>query len=155
MEPTTSFVMTSLVLYQPDAVLKERIGGVGSLGSYLKELRSEAGRVFASVSKADGVSGSIVVAVKPGGLSRFWLVLGSNKLPRGLETSLLDRLTAVRAVSVSGGPIAVALNFDAWGGGQPILSEGEHIPIPEEWRKAMKGRPPGVIPDAPLQVLWP
>jgi len=153
--PSQGFVMTSVALYQPDAVLKERLGDVAPLSSYLRELQSEAARVFVSVPKSSGVTGSIVVAVKPGGLSRFWLVLGSSRLPPGFEAALVARLAAVKSMSVKGGPVAVALNFDAWGGGQPILTGGEHVPIPNEWRTAMKGKPAGVLPDAPLQVLWP
>jgi hypothetical protein len=150
------FSVTSIALYQPDDVLRDRVGtDARDFARYLKALEAAAESSFASLSNADGVTGSIVVALKPGGLARFWLVLGDNKLPLGLRETLLEGLASITPISVTNGPVAAALNFDAWGGGQPILGPGEVIPIPEEWRNALVGSPPGVLPDAPLKAIWP
>ncbi len=155
-QTNNAFVSTSLTLYQPDGVLRERTGNnVVPLSSYVKELNSAAEKAFASVPRSPGVTGSIVVAVKPGKLSRFWLVLGKNKLPKGLAESLLKQLSAITPLQVSKGPIAIAINFNAWGGGQPILAPNEQFPIPDEWQAAMQGQTSGVIPDAPLHIIWP
>ena len=150
------FMLTSVALYQPDPVLRERMGADATpLSTYLKALQAEASAVFSNAGGGAGTSGSIVVAVKPGGQSRVWLVLGQNKLNAALRGALITRLQAVQPVVAVTGPIAFALNFNAWGAGTPILQPGEHVPIPEEWKAAMKGQPAGVIPDAPLRVLWP
>jgi hypothetical protein len=145
------FAVTSIALYQPDSVLRERVGtDAREFAKYLKALEAAAEVAFASLSNADGVTGSIVVALKPGGLARFWLVLGSNRLPQGLQETLLEGLASIPPLSVANGPVAAALNFNAWGGGRPILAAGELVPIPEEWRSAV-----GVLPDAPLKIVWP
>lgn len=150
------FAVTSIALYQPDDVLRDRVGtDTQEFAKYLKALEVAGEGAFASFSNADGATGSIVVALKPGGLARFWLVLGGNKLPPGLREALLEGLASIPPVSVANGPVAAALNFDAWGGGKPILSTGEALPIPEEWRSALGGSLPGVRPDAPLKMVWP
>jgi hypothetical protein len=150
------FMLTSVALYQPDPVLRERMGADATpLSNYIKALQAEASAIFSNAERGDGLSGSIVVAVKPGGQSRVWLVLGQNKLDPALREALIARLQRVQPVVAVSGPIAFALNFNAWGAGTPILQPAEHIPIPEEWKAAMKGQPAGVMPDAPLEVLWP
>ena len=152
----SSFVMTSVALYQTNDTLNERIGAdIKPLSQYIKSIKAEAEKIFASASPADGATGSIVVAIKPGGLSRFWLVLGDNKLPDTLKESLLRGLSAIKPISVINGPVAVAVNFDVWGGGKPILGPDEMVAIPNEWRSAMQNQPAGVLPDAPLKIIWP
>ena len=132
-ESNGAFVSTSLTLYQPDAALRTRIGNdVAPLGSYVLALTTIADRAFSSVPHAPGVTGSIVVAVKPGGLSRFWLVLGNNELPKGLQEALLKELASVKPLAVNNGPVAFAINFDAWGGGQTNLAPNEPFPYPRD-----------------------
>jgi hypothetical protein len=149
-----AFVVTGYTLYQPESVLGERVGSAGVLAAYLKELQGATSEVIGSAPRAEGASGSLVIAVKPGNTSRFWLV-GVTALSPEVRAKLMKALEAVHPLDVRGGPIAVAMNFNAWGGSPPSASQ-QSPPIPDEWEKAIKGaKAPMALPDGVLQVVWP
>ena len=145
--------MDTLILYQPDKILKERLATDASLlADYALRVEAEANKVLAMEEPQKGVSGAIVIAIKPGEQSRIWLVLGENTFPETLKETLLEKLSAIEAIPVKKGPIAIGLKFDAWGGGKPL--EESH-PIPNEWKEAVKNESAHIFPDTPLAVLWP
>lgn len=147
------FSMKTLILYQSDEILKERLAtGADMLAKYAMRIEAEANKIFLSTNPSQRYSGAVVITVKPGGQSRVWLALGDNDLPDTLKNTLLEKLTAIKSIPVKKGPIAFALKFDAWGGGKPLE---ETFPIPDEWRKVMKNQADSIIPDAPLAILWP
>jgi len=147
------FVVKSLALYQPNDVLVARLGAdAAPLGSYVKQIEARESALFASSTKHPGVSGAIVIAIKPGRQSRAWLVLGSSEIPASLALQVTTEAEVVFPVSVRLGPIAVAIMFDAWGGGQPVTDREHPAPLPLEWRRTSARE---VIPDGPLARVWP
>jgi hypothetical protein len=147
------FTMTSLALYQPEEMLPIRFGGdVGPLADYVEALVAAADRTFAGAKRGTGVSGALVVALRPGRRSKVWLALGDNRLDDELRRALIAALEAVPPVEVHGGPFAFNLNFEAWGGGTPATSPESPLAIAPEWRGVKVS---GVMPDAVLDVLWP
>lgn len=147
------FSMDAIILYQEEKILKERLATDASLlAEYALRIEAEAREVFAKEEPQKGVSGAIVIAIKPGKLSRLWLVSGENAFPETLKETLLKKLSVIEAIPVKKGPIAIGLEFAAWGGGTPLQ---ETHPIPKEWKEATQNQPDGVVPDAPLAVLWP
>jgi hypothetical protein len=145
---------TALSLYQPEAVLKARVDN-RLLAGYVHEVSGAARAVFSSAPRGPGVTGAIVVAVKPGGGSRVWLVLGDNTLATATAEALVRRAGALAPLAVQNGPVAFALNFEAWGGGKPITTAQQPRPVPEDWARAIAGVPDAVLPDAALAKLWP
>jgi hypothetical protein len=146
------FAVKKLVLYQPNEVLVARLGSdAGPLGGYIKQIEIRESTVFANAGQHPGTSGAIVVAVRPGKQSRAWIVLGSNSIPAALVSQIKAEAEAVLPVSVQRGPVAFAILFDAWGGGQPVTDAAHPIPVPPEWR----GSVPEMLPDGPLSRVWP
>ena len=147
------FAVKSLALYQPNDVLVARLGtDAAPLASYVKQIEARETALFANSTKHPGVSGAIVIAIKPGRQSRAWLVLGSSGVPASLALQVAAEAEAVFPVSVRLGPIAVAIMFDAWGGGQPVTDREHPAPVPPEWRGTSARE---VIPDGPLARIWP
>jgi hypothetical protein len=147
------FVMTSAALYQPNDVLVERLGDASGLASYAKALVAAASDEISKWPSRTPVQGILVVAVKPNGGVRVWLVVPKGSMPDAQSIALKRDLEAVApVVAVRIGPVAFAINFSAWGAAP---ATPEPPPIPDEWRAAMEGRPAGVIPDAVLAVIWP
>ena len=145
----SSFQMVSIVLYLPDQAMWERGPTVEALAAYVKGLVSRANETLAAQPPRPGVSGAVVMGLKPPSQSRMWLVLGDNKRQGELASILQAPLESVPAPSVSG-LNAFAINFDAWGGGERLPSQ---IPVPDEWARVMNS--PGILPDAPMRKLWP
>ncbi len=147
------FSMSGLILYQEDQVMRDRIASnISLLADYSLILEARAKEVFKNAEPQDGVSGVIVVTIKPGNQSRMWLALENDTLPETLKQNVLQELSSVKTIPVKKGPIMFGLRFDAWGGGKPL--EESH-PIPQEWKDVIKDNNPVIIPDTPLAVLWP
>jgi hypothetical protein len=146
------FAVKKVVLYQPNEVLVDRLGNdAGPFGNYIKQIEIREATVFANAGQHPGASGAIVVAIRPGKQSRAWIVLGSNSLPAALVSQIKAEAETVLPVSVQRGPVAFAVLFEAWGGGQPITDAAHPVPIPLEWRAAA----PEMLPDRPLSRVWP
>lgn len=153
-----SFKTVSVSWYQGAPVLKQRLGpeGAKTISVYLDALNSQAESVFARVPRGKPVSGAIVVAIKPGKQARFWIVQEGESLDATLIASLQQALSKPEPATVQGGPVAIALIFDAWGGGPPITSPTSPFVVPPEWLEAQQDpRAVGPLPDGPLAVLWP
>ena len=151
-----AFRSGEVALYQPDDELRARIGdSAESLAAYIRALNVAAESVLATGKPHAGSTGAIVVAVKPGGRSKVWLEFGNNPFPEPEQKALLSRLQSVPPLEVRGGAILFAITFDAWGGGVPITTSDQPVPIPAAWRNAATASGGGALPDAVLDVLWP
>lgn len=147
------FHTENVVLYQPDEVLKQRVPSVKALGDYIQKLESICEGHFGDSAKASNLA--IVVAVKPGGRSRFWLVPSANADPNDLE-KLRTKLAAVPPVAVEGGPLAFALNGSIAGGIKTAADQSGKPPIPKEWVDAMGKTQEAVsVPEGFLKAVWP
>ncbi|MBB5661068.1 hypothetical protein [Brevundimonas halotolerans] len=120
--------MHSITLYLPGEVIEPRVPA-GILATYVGALKERATIEFSAHSHA-GVSGVIVVMIKPGQESRSWLVTGTP-VQTEIRDSIEQAFEAVVAPNVSGGPVVFGLVFSAWGGGEP--PPGMPMPIPESW----------------------
>ncbi|MDY0748214.1 hypothetical protein SNE35_27180 [Paucibacter sp. R3-3] len=132
-----ALTMHSVVLLQPDALMKERVQDVDRFSAYIKALVREA----QVPGPGAAASGFIVVALRPGAQSRFWLDFdgGEAALNPMVRAALLKQLTHVPAIEVRQGPVVFALNVGLYGGKpSPRIA-----PSPQEFREASKqaGRP--------------
>jgi hypothetical protein len=148
-----AFKMTSLALYQPNDVLVTRLGNdPAPFADYIKQIVAREAAVLANAGQHPGASGAIVVAIKPGQQSKVWIVMGLNGLPEPLLAQMKAEAESVAPVSVRLGPIAFAINFDVWGGGQSVTDATNPVPVPPEW---LGGSGREVLPDGPLSRIWP
>jgi hypothetical protein len=146
-----AFEVNQNVLYQPDAVLRERVASVEVFAKYLKQVMDTASAFWSAVPAGECRAVTLVVAVKPGGRSRFWLDANPPGLDAGLVRSLCERLQGLPVPLVRHGPVALAIHATLWGsGGRP----GGWAFIPKEWQDAC-GQQQLLVPDGFLEIVWP
>ncbi len=148
-KPAPAFALASAVLYQPGEAMLRRGLPADVLAGYMKSLVAKADEVLGGSPPTAGVSGALVVALKPPARSRLWIMAGDKAREPELASLLKGPLESAPSPSVTGF-IAFAINFDAWGGGRRLVFP---MPIPDEWRRAMSHS--GVLPDDVLKVIWP
>ncbi len=147
------FETENLVLYQPDAVLKERLPSVNPLGDYFKKIEAECKGSLAKETQASRLV--VVVAVKPGKQSKVWFIPSATKDPKLAE--LQKKLEMLPAIDVYGGPFAFAICGKIAGGNPAAKAEDEGgPPIPQEWKDAVKDSKEGIrVPEGFLAKVWP
>ena len=138
-------------LYQPDAILHERIVAFDDFGQYQKAVIRILEDQAASVARQAGQFGSVYGAVRPGRKSRFWLEFSPGGVAPEFQAALLFRLNNLPAPMVRG-PVAFAVHALLWGGTGERASR--FLFMPTRWSEAIAGRG-GTIPDAPLRKVWP
>src|SRR5262245_20780302 len=152
------FKVKQAILYQPDPELRERLGGDGTIATfYLKQIETEAKKIFAAAPRGEGCSGALIATVKPGSRSKIWLAFPARKrLATPLRRELEAKLGAIPA-PVATGTVALGLAFSAWGG-DPEADElmRQRVPIPDEWRIAARRSGKQGLPfDEMLALAWP
>lgn len=147
----SSFENTLITLYQPDQDLRARGVAAEALSRYINTIETAARLALNNDWSRQGVSGALVLGVKPAAKSHLWIVLDDERRKREFMILLKADIEAIAPPSVKG-PIAFALQFDAWGGGRrPGM-----IAAPSEWADASRraGRALAV-PDEIFDSLWP
>jgi hypothetical protein len=144
----------SVVLYQPDDVLLARLGmdGQNSVPAYIGRINTVLTGVFSKAPAQSGVTAAIVLGVKPGGAVRAWIVAPPGAFSDDFTAQLQAAAQAVPPLPVQNGPVALALIFNAWGGGPPLPS-GTNPPTPKEWMAGAKGAE--AVPDGVFARIWP
>jgi len=152
-----NFNIVSVVLVQPDDILKARLGNADSLANYAKQIEGQASIAFNTINSLKPTTGAIVVAIKPGKLAKFWLASSEYKIPKTIQDDFQKRFKSLRPATVREGPVLFAMNFTVNGGGRPVNTmEGTPIPMPDEWKHALKHiNTPLLIPDGVLKYVWP
>jgi hypothetical protein len=152
------FETDSIVLYQPDNNLRERLvdADATDLANYIKQLQAVCTEFFATTTKPEDFH--IVVAVRTGKRSKVWF-LSSVVAPKALSREpLRKKLEAILPCDVRRGPVAFAISAKLAGGSGTILKAGDKDfspPIPKEWSDAPLPKNPGPLPDCFLDVVWP
>ena len=145
------FALVSISLYLPDQAMKDRGPEPAELQLYVASLVDHAKAILTAAPAQPGVTGAIVVGLKPPGRSRIWLWSNDKTRQHGLSTLLKAPLEALPGPFVSGWN-AFALNFKAWGGDN---SPAVQMPVPDEWSLALRSQGGGMLPDDALQAVWP
>lgn len=128
--PAPAWTMHSITLYLPAPVIERRISS-GVLAEYIRELQTRASTEFASRPVQRGVSGAVVVMVKPGGKARAWIATG-EPIESNIRAEIETAMAAIAPPEVTGGPVVFGLLFSAWGGGEP--PPGLPMPTPDSWK---------------------
>jgi len=145
------YKLLNIALYQPNDVMNARVGASVDLVGYIKALNTAAINYFsAHPTGAPGIL-NIVVAFKPSGKSKFWLITSHTSLEN--PNGLVIKLRAVPAPQPIGGPIAFCLHASLWGGADATAFT--QPPYPQEWLDASQSTThPLSIPDGVLEVIW-
>ncbi len=148
----TPYQMQNVMLLQPDFVLSNRLNSPLDLANYIKSIGTAAETALSGASAGSSTpsAGFIVMAVRPGGMSKVWFDF-SPVLPPSLETQLRGSLQKVVPFSVKNGVVVFAISASLWGAA-PTSQQGPRI---AEWQQAVKqaGRPLEI--DDILDRVWP
>lgn len=137
--------------YLPQKDMGERVA-VEELGKYFKSVEAICLEFFAGVTTPENFT--VVVAVKPGKRAKIWFI--SSREPEAAEhrDELRQRLEAIPAPLVRGGPIAFALRGKLAGGVAPEASK-DRPPIPAEWQQVIDKLTGPASFDDLLPRIWP
>jgi hypothetical protein len=151
-----AFTLESTALISPMPVVEERTShSAEALGNYISQLRDAAFLQLSSHGDLPSLRLAIVVAVKPGQLSRCWIEAGAPGIDASIAEALKAACLGVKPIKVTGGPIAFSLNLKIKRGGKSPNFQGLPYPLPAEWREALEKSAEGRIPDDALSVVWP
>jgi hypothetical protein len=143
--------LLNIALYQTDTIMKDRVGTSVDLVGYVKALNTAATDYFSAHPAGTPGILNIVVAFKPSGKSKVWLLTSNTTLEN--PDGLILKLQAVPAPKPVGGPIAFCLHASLWGGAD--TSTFSQPPYPKEWLDASQSATqPLSIPDGVLEVIW-
>jgi hypothetical protein len=107
------FQATNIVLYQPDAVLRERLTDVNDFANFIKAVEKVCADHYATINTAESLA--IVVAIKPKNKARFWFISSRDTPDRDFD-ALREKLAKVPVPAVVSGPVAFAIRSGIAGG---------------------------------------
>lgn len=143
-----SYRMNSIMLLQPDFVLKQRAPSTDSLSAYIKAVQSSAGESLSDATPVPS-SGYLVLAVRPGGRSMVWLDF-KPALPEPIAAKLRSSILAVPAFEAKKGVVVFALNSSLWD-----APSASGFPNPPEWSNAMGEQDGPIEIGALVDRVWP
>ena len=146
---TEPYRQNSIALLQPESLLAQRVSA-DDLADYIKHLNEIALAQARAFPDHTPRTGSIVFAVRPDGSRKVWLDL-RQALSEADSASMIAALEAPAPCPVREGTVVAAINVSFWGGKPPVISFP--IPMPPEWRAAIKGD--GVEVTALVDSIWP
>ncbi len=126
---------------------------VAELADYIKRLQAACTEFFAESTTAEDLE--IVVAAKPGKVSRVWFI--SSRKPEAEEhrDDLRQKLEAVAVPAVRFGPIAFAIDGQIAGEIAKGKPKADGPPTPAEWEDAIAKLSGPSHFDALLEKVWP
>jgi hypothetical protein len=135
-EAPKAFETMGVELYLKKNIVAQRASN-DDLAEYTKALQSAAEEYFTGKKDNWREDLDIVVAVKPGPLSRVWLVSRVFPEPDDRLSDLRDKLAAVPPPPVNGGPVAFCIHTQVAGGNLLPPSKLGSPPFPKEWSDAL------------------
>lgn len=145
------FKSESVVLYQPDKPLTERLGSTQDLAAYIKRIEAACTAFLASEKTPEQLD--IVVGLKPQKKVRVWFVSSRRSSQDKSLRALRAKLEAIPPCEVHSGPVAFALCCTIAGASPRKDKEPYEPPEPKEWRDA-RGSKPLLIPDGIFAKIW-
>lgn len=147
------FKTAGIVLYQPDDVLKERVGSANVIADYFKKIEEVTEEHFKQHAQPANLD--LVIAIKPDHRVKCWLQCTDTSVSKELG-ALRKKLEAIKPIEVTGGPFAFAVRGQLAGGVEVKNEDGNGPPIPDEWKAAAKDvKESLMVPDGFLKLVWP
>ncbi|NIJ27604.1 hypothetical protein [Brevundimonas terrae] len=147
----TIWLNEGVVLYMPDQIMKARIK-VEDLSPYMRAVESAAKTVVEAQTGQKGTSGMLLLALRPEGQSKAWVVTGEPPMAQPVADAMIAATEAVPAPPVNEGTVLVGIQFHAFGGGTAPVSSGP--PIPRDWYSHFS-KHGGLLDDALMDKVWP
>lgn len=148
--------LESTALISPMPIVEQRTGhSATALGNYIAQIRDAVFLRLSSYSDLPSLRLAVIVAVKPGQMSRCWIEAGPPGVEASIAEAIKEACLGVEPIKVIGGPVALSLNIKIKRGGKSPNFEGLPYPLPAEWRDALEKSAEGRIPDDALSVVWP
>ena len=147
----TVWLNGGVVLYMPDNIMKARIK-IEDLSPYMKSVDEAAKAVVEAQEGQKGASGMLLVAMRPQGQSKAWVVTGEPQMDQRVADAMVTAAEAVPAPTVIEETVLVGIKFHAFGGGTAPVSAGPPIPIGWYSHFSQHG---GLLDDALLEKVWP
>lgn len=147
----TVWLNDGVVLYMPDNIMKARIK-VDDLSPYMKSVDEAVKAVVEVQVGQKGSSGMLLVAIRPQGQSKAWVVTGEPQMDQTIADAMIVAAESVPAPPVIEETVLVGIKFHAFGGGTAPVSAGP--PIPVGWYSHFS-KHGGLLDDALLEKVWP
>ena len=147
----TTWLNDGVVLYMPDPVMKARIK-VEDLSPYMQKVDEAAKAVAEAQQGQKGTSGMLLVAMRPGGLSKAWVVTGEPSMEPAIADAMVAAAETVPVPTVNEETVLVGIKFHAFGGGTLPVSAGPPIPIGWYAHFSKHG---GLLDDELMSKVWP
>lgn len=147
----TAWLDEGVILYMPDNIMKARIK-VEDLSPYMKSVDEAVKAVAEAQADQKGASGVLLVAMRPQGKSKAWVVTGQPPMNQTIADAMIEAAEAVPVPPVNEETVLVGIKFHAFGGGAAPVSAGP--PIPVGWYSHFS-KHGGLLDDALLEKVWP
>ena len=145
----TPYKTESIMLLQPDAVMRDRVPSTQAFVDYIKKSQAVAETTLASQSPTP-TSGFIVFAVRPDSSKRIWLDF-KPELPVETADRLRSAIQDVPVFTSKNETVVFALRATLWD-----APSADGVPNPPEWSKAMSGqKKPMEVGDLVDMLVWP
>jgi hypothetical protein len=147
-----TYKMLEVGLYQPNPVLVQRLGNdAGALAAYIKALNAAGSTYIATLPSGKPATIDLVVAFKPSGASKVWIVDPSSALAKPAD--LAQKLETIHPPKSANGPVAFTVHVSLWGGSDNTTNY--RPPIPAEWQAVINAAgKPLHVPDQVLPSVW-
>src|SRR5579864_14386 len=113
------FPQPALMLHQPDEMLSPRLKDAKSFARFVQEIQSECDSYYSKTKPRNPLTVDVVVVIKPGNKSRFWLATDQPQSDSALDKRFLQRLQKISAPPVEQGPVSFSLRLLLWGATEP------------------------------------
>lgn len=150
-----AFPQPALMLHQPDEILSPRLKDAKSFAHFVQEIQSECDSYYSNAKSRNPQTVDVVVVIKPGRKSHFWLAHDQPQYDAAIDKHLLQRLQKISPPPVEKGPVSFSLRLLLWGATEPNPMAPRAPFLPTEWRDAIGTNQNLQIPDGILPKIWP
>lgn len=148
------FPLPAILFHQPDEMLVPRLTDPKSFGAFIQQIQFECDSYFSSMRPRSPQTLDVVVVVKPGQKSRFWLVYDPSQANPAGDPALMEKLQKLKPPTVYEGPVSITLRLLLWGATEPDPNQPRNLFLPQEWHEAA-GTNELLIPDEIMSKVWP
>ncbi len=140
-----------VVLLQKGELIEQRVdGGSDAMAAYLKTLGDAEVETMRAHPTQIPAAGFIVVAVRPGNLTRTWFDFKPALAPETMA-ALARTVETTPTMPVKSGEIVFALRVSVWSDKPPKA----YAPAPQEWKDAAKAAAIKPDVDTLVDMVWP
>jgi hypothetical protein len=150
-----AFPQPALMLHQPNEILSPRLKDAKSFARFVREIQSECDSYYSKAKPRNPQTVDVVVIIKPGKKSRFWLAYDQPQRDAAPDKRLLQRLQKLSVPPIEEGPVSFSMRLLLWGAREPDPQTPRGLFLPQEWHDAIGTNQNVVMPDGIMPRVWP